>query len=382
METKQSRRRISATSARTHTRNSQHKSPIQLSSGLVTKILLVFFAVILAWGYQASKPPPPKICGSPDGPPVTASRIELKDGRHLAYKEYGVPKDTAKHKIVYVHGFDSCRHYTFSATSLTPDVIVDLGIYMVSFDRPGYGESDPDPNRTVKSVSLDIEELADQLGLGLKFYVIGYSMGGQLIWSCLKYIPHRLAGATLIAPVVNYWWPGIPSNLSSEAYYQQFPQDQWSLRVAHYIPWLTYWWNTQKWFPYITLIAQSPGILSRQDTELLTVFSTAERKQYEAQVRQQGEYESLHRDLIIGFGTWEFDPLEVKNPFPGNKVQVHLWQGDEDMIVPVTLQRYIVQKLAWIHYHEVAGAGHLFPFSDGMGNAIIKALIMGGDTVP
>lgn len=62
---------------------------------------------------------------------------------------------------------------------------------MVSFDRPGYGESDPDPNRTVKSVSLDIEELADQLGLGLKFYVIGYSMGGQLIWSCLKYIPHR-----------------------------------------------------------------------------------------------------------------------------------------------------------------------------------------------
>ena len=92
---------------------------------------------------------------------------------------------------------------------------------------------------------------------------------------------NRLAGATLIAPVVNYWWPGIPSNLSSEAYYQQFPQDQWSLRVAHYIPWLTYWWNTEKWFPYITLIAQSPGILSRQDTELLTVFSTAERKQYE-----------------------------------------------------------------------------------------------------
>jgi len=38
---------------------------------------------------------------------------------------------------------------------------------------------------------LDIEELADQLGLGSKFYVVGLSMGGQVIWNCLKYIPHR-----------------------------------------------------------------------------------------------------------------------------------------------------------------------------------------------
>ena len=71
------------------------------------------------------------------------------------------------------------------------DVIEDLGIYIVSFDRPGYGESDADPNRSLKSIALDIEELGDQLGLGSKFYVIGLSMGGQVIWKCLKYIPHR-----------------------------------------------------------------------------------------------------------------------------------------------------------------------------------------------
>lgn len=64
-------------------------------------------------------------------------------------------------------------------------------MYVVSFDRPGYGESDPDPSRTLKSLALDMEELADQLGLGSKFYVAGYSMGGQVIWSCLKYIPNR-----------------------------------------------------------------------------------------------------------------------------------------------------------------------------------------------
>lgn len=62
---------------------------------------------------------------------------------------------------------------------------------MVSYDRPGYGESDPNLKQTVKSRALDIEELADQLGLGSKFYVIGFSMGGEVVWSCLKYISHR-----------------------------------------------------------------------------------------------------------------------------------------------------------------------------------------------
>lgn len=79
--------------------------------------------------------------------------------------------------------------------SFVQDVIESLGIYIVSFDRPGYGESDPNPKRTEKSIAFDIEELADQLGLGSKFYVVGFSMGGQVVWTCLKYIPHRYSSS-------------------------------------------------------------------------------------------------------------------------------------------------------------------------------------------
>ena len=78
---------------------------------------------IMAWAYQAIRPPPPKICGSADGPPVTAPRITLSDGRHLAYKEHGVPKDKAKYKMVFVHGFQSCRHDAVIATKLSPVLI-------------------------------------------------------------------------------------------------------------------------------------------------------------------------------------------------------------------------------------------------------------------
>lgn len=81
--------------------------------------------------------------------------------------------------------------------------------------------------------------------------------------------------------------------------------------------------------------------------------------------------------MIIGLGTWEFVPLDLNNPFPNNEGSVHLWQGDEDLVVPVTMQRYIAQRLPWIKYHEVSGSGHFFPFATGMVDAMVKELLLG-----
>ncbi|BAT85856.1 hypothetical protein VIGAN_04345100 [Vigna angularis var. angularis] len=367
-------RKFSAASTRAHSSNQNKTTSIHFPSGILRTVFAVLFIVVVAWGYQAIQPPPPKLCGSPSGPPITAPRIKLRDGRNLAYKEHGVPKDVANHKIIFVHGFDACRHDAYVAKTLSPDVADDLGVYIVSFDRPGYGESDPHPSQTVKSLALDIEELADKLGLGSKFYIIGFSLGGQVVWRCLKYIPHRLAGAVLIAPVLNYWWTGLPRNLTNEVFYRQKLQDQWTLRVVHYIPWLTYWWNTQTWFPSSSLIADSLDLLSLQDKELLP--KRIDRKNHVVgEVRQQGEHESVHRDLIVAFGSWEFSPLDLENPFPNKEGLVHIWQGDEDLIVPVKVQRYIAQKLPWIQYHELQGAGHLFPHLDGISDTIVKSLL-------
>lgn len=96
----------------------------------------------------------------------------------------------------------------------------------------------------------------------------------------------------------------------------------------------------------------------------------------QAEVKLQGEFESIHRDLIIGFGKWEFDPMDLKNPFTNDEGSVHVWQGDEDRLSPVTLQRYIANKLPWIHYHEIPGSGHFIPYLDGMSEAILRALLV------
>ena len=75
--------------------------------------------------------------------------------------------------------------------SRSQELVEELGIYMLFFDRAGYGDSDANPKRCLKSDATDVEELADALQLGDKFYVVGCSMGGYIAWSCLHYIPHR-----------------------------------------------------------------------------------------------------------------------------------------------------------------------------------------------
>lgn len=46
-------------------------------------------------------------------PPVTCSRIKLRDGRVLAYTERGVPKNRSNYKIIIVHGFGSSKEMSF-----------------------------------------------------------------------------------------------------------------------------------------------------------------------------------------------------------------------------------------------------------------------------
>lgn len=76
---------------------------------MIAPIAVALAVGLLGWAYKALKLPPPRICGSPDGPPVTSTRVKLSDGRHLAYRESGVRKEEAKYKIIVVHGYDSSK---------------------------------------------------------------------------------------------------------------------------------------------------------------------------------------------------------------------------------------------------------------------------------
>lgn len=174
------------------------------------------------------------------------------------------------------------------------EVMNELGLYVVSFDRAGYGQSDPNPKRSIQSDAEDVVDLADRLGLRPKFFVIATSYGGYTGWGLLKYRPERLAGVAFSAPGVNFWWPGFSKAEMTKAWGSLETGDKLSLTVAHHLPSLTYWFNTQEWFPKTT-IESKDGFLHyhEKDQELIkTVLSSdAFAEVYPDSIT--GSYESL-----------------------------------------------------------------------------------------
>lgn len=65
--------------------------------------------------YMATQLPPPQTSALPEDPSPTSPRIRLADGRHLAYRESGVPNNRSKFKIIIVHGFGSSKEMSFHA---------------------------------------------------------------------------------------------------------------------------------------------------------------------------------------------------------------------------------------------------------------------------
>lgn len=82
----------------------------------------------------------------------------------------------------------------------------------------------------------------------------------------------RLAGAALVVPFVNYWWPFLPASLAKEALSSQLLQDQLTFRVAHYAPSLFYWWKTRTWLPS-GIMEGNKAIFTCSDLDILNKYA-------------------------------------------------------------------------------------------------------------
>ncbi|XP_006365779.1 uncharacterized protein [Solanum tuberosum] len=307
--------------------------------------------------------------------PNSSSNFKLIDGRKLSYKERGVPKEKSNYRIIFIHGFDSSKERDFLAPQ---ELMNTMGVYIVQFDRAGYGGSDPNLKRSLRSEASDIEELANHLELGSKFHIIGFSMGSYPTWSCIKHLSHRLAGVAFVVPIVNYQWPSLPESVLKDD-----ERKKWYKRmtlVARYAPKLLHWWMIRKTSQSSSTDSTKPTYFTDKDLELLKnapgfQFLTADK------LKSRSVFNNLRSDFLVAFSKWDFDPLELSNPFPENdKRPVHIWHGCEDRFINLKLQRHVSERLPWIQYHEVHDGGHLLIYDTAVCEAILKSLLLGVDT--
>ncbi|MBP6014717.1 MAG: alpha/beta hydrolase [Alphaproteobacteria bacterium] len=137
----------------------------------------------------------------PDGALArTMQTAKLKDGRRLGFAQFG-PKTAFP--VFYFHGWPGSR--------LEAGFFDVPGAQMIGVDRPGYGLSDPHPNRKLADWPRDVEQLADHLGL-TKFAVIGMSGGGPYAASCAYFLKDRLTKVAIIAGLGPPEAPGMGNN--------------------------------------------------------------------------------------------------------------------------------------------------------------------------
>ena len=90
-------------------------------------------------------------------------------------------------------------------------MLEEFGIRLVTYDLPGFGESDPDPERNLNSSALDILNLAKAVGVTDKFWVLAHSSGAMHTLAALKYIPNKIAGKKMVFEdllvELNQWLP-------------------------------------------------------------------------------------------------------------------------------------------------------------------------------
>ncbi|HZZ48492.1 MAG TPA: alpha/beta hydrolase [Pseudonocardia sp.] len=113
--------------------------------------------------------------------------VTLPDGRTVHGYDSG--SDDARCAVVWHHGTPQAG---------PPPSPSPPGIRWISYDRPGYGTSTRQPDRSVADAAGDVAAIADACGID-RFAVMGASGGGPHVLACAALLPSRILGAVTLA---------------------------------------------------------------------------------------------------------------------------------------------------------------------------------------
>jgi len=121
---------------------------------------------------------------------VTETDLEVSGGRTLHYYDTFADDAKARLAVFWHHGTPNIGA---PPEPLLP-AAAQRGIRWVSYDRPEYGGSTPQPGRDVASAAADVSSIADVLDIG-QFAVMGHSGGATHALACAALLPERVLAA-------------------------------------------------------------------------------------------------------------------------------------------------------------------------------------------
>jgi pimeloyl-ACP methyl ester carboxylesterase len=195
------------------------------------------------------------------------------------------------------------------------DVPRRLGVRLITFDRPGFGESDRREGRTVLDSAGDVAALADRLRVD-RFAVVGVSAGGAHALACAVALGERVAGvavASMPGPLdeVPGAWEALDRRQRPAADMSREDPDTAAGWVVRYMG----RWTDE---PTSFLGGGTPA-----DRELLAESTTGEMLRADVTEALRPGGGGMADDLVALWMPWGFRISEVR---PG----VRLWHGGQD----------------------------------------------------
>ncbi|MFX0537901.1 alpha/beta fold hydrolase [Ornithinimicrobium sp. Y1847] len=112
----------------------------------------------------------------------------------LAYRVVGDPEGVA---VLSLHGTPGSRFSGLPAR----DALLALGLRVVTYDRPGYGDSPATEPRSVSALAGDVDEVLQAAGIEGPVGVVAGSGGSAIALAFAARRPERVAALSLIWPM-------------------------------------------------------------------------------------------------------------------------------------------------------------------------------------
>jgi len=286
---------------------------------------------------------------------VSPDTIKLRDGRTLAYCEYGASADEETSTVLHSNGSGGSRlEWPGDETMLR-----NLGIRFIGVDRPGHGHSDPQPNGRVVIdwARVEIAQLLDHLGVD-KFYVEGWSAGGCYALAIAHQFGFtgRVLGGAILSGIGPPDRPDPFLDLNPQiAQWMEFARDGDETAVRDLRKPMVELMQSFNAAAIGDMLAM-PGakglddieIANRPDLKVLMGMNFKEGF-------RQGADGPTQDDLAIN-SPWGFREQDIS----GN-VHIDIWQGEVDQNVPIHQGFYQDSIIPNSTLHIVKGNAHLFP---------------------
>jgi pimeloyl-ACP methyl ester carboxylesterase len=263
--------------------------------------------------------------------------ISLRDGRRLAFAEYGDPQGQP---LFFFHGFPGSRY----DGAYTGQTAAGMGIRLIAPDRPGMGYSDFKAKRKLLDWPDDVCFLADSLHLET-FGVLGYSGGGPHALACACKIPERLTGIGVMAGISPVTEPGALEGMAKNnvQIFSLARKAPWLLNLLYRLQVPI---DDKKLMQAATAQMAKPDVAAMQDASILhnivQDFNEAFRQNTKGVVQEGAVLAS----------DWGFKLSDIQ-------ATVHLWQGEEDTNATVQMGRYQAANLPHCIAKFYPGEGHI-----------------------